>query len=296
MRLIGLTVVAVVVLYLSSVTPAFGVILHPDGEPGVGWTDKPNDNVVGQWGNNASCVAIASNYVITTRHQGWKSTVVIGGVTYYTQTVTDGDGGGTGNNADIRIARITTDAEGLHDANLTDYVGLYTGTDEAVQNFVLGGFGEGREDTLKTSSGVAYGYSWTGTDKSNETLRWGTNRVDAVVSDVHVGSYISDTIRGDFDETGTEYEAASAEYDSGGGWFIKVGGEWQLAALSAYVEHLDETWFRNSVTGNLDPDQFWGIRISSYSEWIDNTIPEPGTMTLLTLGAAGMILRRRRKA
>ncbi len=291
MRTIGLTVVAVAILCLASFTPAFGVIMHPGGEPEDDWTGRPHKDVVGRWGSNASCVAIAPNYIITTRHQGGGTgtTVYIGG-----DPLTGGDPYTIAQiwnhpTADIRIVK-------LNNANLTNYVSLYTETseidDEIGKNFVIGGFGKGRGDDLETGGTppVVYGYLWEGSN--NETQRWGTNIVDNAFTKV-AGSYTSYVLKADFDESDTAFEASPTEWDSGGGWFINVGGEWQLAALSAYVEHLDETRFRNTG-GNTDPDWSQGIRISPYSEWINNTIPEPGTMIFLTLGAAGMILRRRR--
>ena len=281
MRSIGLAAIALVVLCFAPVTPAFGVILHNDSEP----TDKPNNDVVGRWGDNASCVAIAPNFIITTRHQGGGTgtSVVIGGNTYTIDQIWDHA------SADLRVVK-------LNSANLTNYVSLYTGTDETSKNFVLGGFGKSRGAELKTAGDVTYGYQWAGSD--NQTQRWGTNTVDTVQSGYSGGtSYTSSVLQADFDQSGTDYEAAPSEWDSGGGWFIKVGSEWQLAALSAYVEHFGETWFRNATTGNPDPDQFRGIRISSYdNEWINGIIvPEPGTMILLTLGSIGL-LRRCRKA
>ena len=285
MRLITLAAVAVAVLYFTSVTPAFGVVLHTDNEP----TDKPNDDVIGRWGNNASCVAIAPNYIITTRHQGGGvgSSIFVGGNTYTATQVWNHS------SADLRVVKIN--------ANLTNYVSLYTETDEQYKDFVLGGYGKGRGAELVTDppENVTYGYEWSGIN--NQTLRWGTNRVDGAHVNYPVGSYTSKILRADFDEdanldiTFTAFEAAASEWDSGGGWFIKVGEEWKLAALSAYVEHIDETWFDDPNTSwTIDPDKFRGIRISSYDEWINETIPEPGTMILLTLGAVGMIIRRRR--
>jgi hypothetical protein len=271
-----MTVITVAALCLITSAPAFGVIMHNDDEP----TDRPHDDVIGRWSYNASCVAIAPNYIITTRHQGGGvgSSIVIGGNTYTAAEVWNHS------SADLRIVRIN--------ASLANYVSLYTESDESGKDFVLGGFGKGRGDPLVTGGGVTYGYEWSGID--NQTQRWGTNHVDATQPGYSGGtSYSSDVLRADFDESGTAYEAALSEWDSGGGWFIKVGDEWQLAALSAYVEHNDETWFLNNISGLSDPDMFRSIRISSYDTWITETIPEPGTMILLTLGAVSLLRRRR---
>ena len=53
-------------VYLVMATSAFGIILQDDLQP----PDHPDNAVVGAWGVNASCVAIAPNYILTCRHQG----------------------------------------------------------------------------------------------------------------------------------------------------------------------------------------------------------------------------------
>ncbi len=65
---------AILLCCLCAVCPVWGIVLHTDNEPNLAtWVDRPSTGVVGRWGTNASCVAIAPNYVITTRHQGISS-------------------------------------------------------------------------------------------------------------------------------------------------------------------------------------------------------------------------------
>src|SRR3989304_9329776 len=74
-----------VLVLLHAAIPAQAIILHPEGEPNLAaWTDRPDDDVVGRWGSNASCVAIARNCIVTTHHQGGgaSTSVQIAGVTY----------------------------------------------------------------------------------------------------------------------------------------------------------------------------------------------------------------------
>jgi len=278
--LVPTVLLIIAVLIINS--PAVAMVMHPDGEPPASWSDKPSDNILGRWGNNGSCVAIAPNYVITTRHQGGGvgTTVVIGGNSYTVSQVWNHA------SADIRIAK-------LAGANLTEYAGLYSATDEVGKEIVLGGYGKGRGDDLTSGSGKVYGYSWAGDD--NQTLRWGTNTIDASAIRSSWG-FTSETLRADFDilSNGTDYEAAPAEWDSGGGWFVKVDDQWLVVALNAYVEHEDETWFMNP-RGGLDPDMFWGIRVSAYSDWINSIIPEPATLLLLSIGGAFGLIRRRKQ-
>lgn len=244
---------------------AVAIVLHPEGEPNlVVWTDRPDANIIGRWGSNASCVAISENAVITTRHQGGgiDTTVEIGGNSYVVADVCNCGA------ADLRIAK-------LYAANLESYAEVFTDTNEIGQELVLSGYGDGRGGLLQTG-GKTYGYSWD--NSSNTTLRLGTNETDGTEDDSTVGAYTSDVIIADFDGLGeggfTAYEAALGVHDSGGGWFIKVGEHWRLAGLSRGVEHSGESWFRNNMFPSiLDPDLIDAVRISSYSGWSEENIP-----------------------
>ena len=244
------------------------VILHPaDGEPNlVTWTDRPVDAVVGKWSSNASFVVVSPKWILTVRHQNTNpATVSIGGISYnciYNSFWTGGPAG----NVDIRLIRLkNTDGT---DPNLV-YAPPYTGTHETSKEVCIGGYGKYRGDTL-SYNGEDYGYKWTGT--SNNTLRWGQNTIDSYM-DMNSSPYYSKTLYADFDLDGRPYEAAPAKWDSGGGWFINQSGVWKVAALSSNVERADETWFDDPCTpSQVDPDRFWGIRVSSYAAWINEII------------------------
>jgi hypothetical protein len=253
---------------------ASSVVLHPDGEPNLAtWTDRPDLNVVGRWGTNASCVAISSNCVITVRHSGGGAgtLVRIGGRTYTVdQTWNYGS-------ADIRVAR-------LYGANLTSFVSPYENINEVGKQIVIGGYGDGRGAILETA-GTTYGYEWD--NSANTTRRFGTNRVDYTADDSTLGSLTSDVIIADFDgltdDQSTIYEGISADHDSGGGWFIKVGDTWKVAGLVRAIEdHDGQSWFRSPTQPSiLHPDYLDAVRVSSYADWILATIPErlPGDLT-----------------
>lgn len=266
--------------------PALSVVLHPDGEPNLLiWTDRPDPDVVGRWGSNASCVAVSSNCVITIRHAGGGvgTPVEIGGKTYTVTQIWNCDA------VDLRIAR-------LYGANLTSFVSPYENTDEIGRQTVIGGYGDGRGAILQTS-GTTYGYEWD--NSANTTRRFGTNKIDGAGNDSNVAGFVSDIIVADFDglsdDLFTIYEGISADHDSGGGWFIKVGGIWKVAglcrAVNAHYEEghsgdpayrLYESWFRNRANPVIFlPDYFDAVRVSSYSTWILGTIPPrlPGDLT-----------------
>ena len=275
----SLTYALVITAFLfRAAQPIFGLIWHPDGEPNLTtWTDRPPENVVGRWGGNASCVAIGPNYVITTRHQGGNLTtpVRISGVQYTISQIWDC------NTADLRI-------EKLHDANLANFVSIYESTDEVGKNIVLGGYGVGRGELLQ-KDGITYGYKWGST--GNTTLRMGTNKIQETEPNSALGNFTSDIIIADFDGLNegqaTIYESTLASYDSGGGWFIKVGDKWKVAGLSRAVGiHFEEghegdpnyvlyeAWFRSRSDPNIrQPDYLDAVRISSYGQWIKDTLP-----------------------
>src|SRR4051794_39335676 len=118
------------------------VIIHPEDDATAGTIPRPSGNVVGQWSSNGSAVAIRPNYLLTTRHQGGGvgTTVTFGGTPYLVaEEIPVG-------NADLRIARLTT--LGGQPANLTDFVAVYNGDDNATGQFTAGGFGRGRGAAL----------------------------------------------------------------------------------------------------------------------------------------------------
>ena len=258
-------------LFLSA-APAPGIVLHPDGEPNLTtWTDRPNSDVVGRWGV-CSCVAISSDCVISTQHQGGNinTPIDIGGTTYSISQIW------THSTADLQIAK-------LNGANLLNFVDIYDNIDEIGKDLVMGGYGMVRGAELKTG-GVTYGYDWD--DTSYGTLYFGTNKVKTTRENFALEDFISDVFIADFDGLGegqsTEYESAFAYYDSGGGMFIKDGGFWKVAGIIEAVEHGGQSWFRDSTDPNiLDPDWQWSARLSSYVTWIYQTIPErlPGELT-----------------
>ena len=221
-------------------------------------------------------MAVSSNCVVTTRHQGGDTSVpvMIAGREYEIDQIWNHP------TADLRVVK-------LKNANLSDFVELFTDSNEINREIVIAGYGKMRGEVLE-NYGTVYGYRWT--TYSTSTVRMGTNKVKDYDYDIPTLSYISDVIYADFDGLGegdsTTYEATQVSLDSGGGWFIKSEGQWKLAGLCLrtqvhYAEgHEDdpayrESWFRNrSNPGQLLPDYLDAARISCYHEWITRTIPE----------------------
>lgn len=269
------------VLVLLAPTTGLSIILHDDNQPTE--PDKPPDAVVGRWSYNASFVVVSPRWLLTTRHQNTNpATVDINGVIYNCIYNTTYWVGGPAGNADIRLIRLKN--TNGSDPNLAYYADPYTTTDEISKPMAIGGYGRGRETVLQTQVGsnwYTYGYTWgTGANYNNNTQRWCTNIIDG--NDVAFeGVRTSEVITARFDDPGTtQYEGIPAEYDSGGGWFIKVGSVWKAAGLTRGVElhgaslSVAESWYRYPPNPKqyADPDYMDAVRVSSYAAWINPII------------------------
>ena len=274
--------VCLCVLGLLVPVTGLSIILHPGtGEPNLTtWTDRPVNAIVGRWPSNASFVVVSPKWILTTRHQGGSpATIDVNGITYNCIYNSQWIGGPSGN-TDIRLIRLKN-IDGS-DPNLA-YAAPCTTTNEVTQHIVIGGYGRGRENTLSGGflHNTLYGYTWdTGVNYNNKTQRWCTNIIDG--NDVATGTWTSDVITAHFDDPyqdggPTQYEGIPAEYDSGGGWFIKVGTVWETAGLTRGVEGhgapwpaAGESWYRDPNFPKLvaHPDYMDAVRISSYAVWI----------------------------
>ena len=278
-------------LIFSSV--GLGIVLHPGGEPDLAtWTNRPDPNVVGKWIRDVnetnwrgSCVAVAPKYVITTRHQtgGAESIIEIDGEIYTIEQIWNHPDNPNPTDPNFKIVDLRLVR--LADADLQSYVDVFTDFNEVDEpNIVIGGFGLGRDPNNDlTTGGKLYGYSWQNRDfYLNHFQRWCTNEPDSTVDDKpFLPSYNLDTLIADFDDPGeTVYEGSIAEFDSGGGWFIKDGNTWKVAGLSFATDHGGQSWFRNNINPNSkDPDKIYAIRLSSYADWILDYILVEGDLT-----------------
>ena len=113
---------------------------------------------------------------------------------------------------------------------------LYTGSGEVGSTIVDVGRGYGR------GSAVTGGWAWGG---NQGPFSWGTNTVSAIDTDTQLGT--SGSLGGDFLQYDFNNENPSSPgynpnecmvtpFDSGGGVFINVGGQYQLAAVNSLYD------------------------------------------------------------
>jgi hypothetical protein len=301
-RRLSLAAVCAIAVLLAS-SSSWAVILPPNaGSP----TSAPPDALIGQWGDNASCVVIGPDLVLTTRHQGGGAGTIVQvlGASY---TVTNVVGMDDPNRVDMQIAQ-------LAGANFTQYAQMNTARNEVFQRLTvsIGGYGMGRGATLnfQGDANLPYGYAWDGSP--NTTLRWGQNKLELATDAFDPARGLYESLLADrFDGPGSlnavPGEAALADYDSGGGWLRQVDGNWFLVGLSWGVDHssLGQAWFDDPNTAGLNPDYNYAIRISQYASWINDeigkldgagsSVPEPASLMILAAGAAWLAARRRRR-
>jgi hypothetical protein len=259
---------------LLAAAPSWAVVRHTGDDPPTGLA-TPSSGAVGAWSYNASCVLIAPNYVLTTRHQNTSGLVVINGVTC--TVAQEWAGGGSGANADIRVARIVTATGG--NPHLGGYVDVPTSSFSDVGvNVVIGGCGKTRGAAV---GDPVCGYAWA----DNRTLQWGANHT-TYSSTRSTAVYTSDCLNDDFDPPGTfAHEAAIGEWDSGGGWFrLGADGRWRVVGLMAYVERLGASYF---CAGDGTADWNAAVRVKTYATWINSLLPATNNAWKGLAGVAG---------
>jgi hypothetical protein len=115
---------------------------------------------------------------------------------------------------------------------------------------VLIGFGRNRG--ARASWNGHAGWSWG----PSSVLRWGTNRVSEVGTDVSMGGIVTRAFTMGFEPRGTRYEAQAAVGDSGGAAFIPRQGRLELAgvliAVGGFPGQPPDTSLYGNVTSAAD--------------------------------------------
>lgn len=253
----------------------------------------------GDWGSGNGTV-VSPTQILTVNHYG-ASTFTYNGNTYnQVSAVTNGD---------LKLVTLDTSVHG----DFGSWASIYRGSSEVGSEFAV--FGQGRDrGSLVSLSGDPKGWQYG----TSGTRRWGTNIFDATASSVDGPLLVAD-----FDATGgTSYEAHLSTWDSGGGAFIEIGGQWQLAGVNYSVDAFFNTsptdtgrfmaalhdmggfYVGSDASGwTIVPDQPSDIpsrlymhRVSENEAWLDANIvvPEPRNAALLTVLLALATLTTRR--
>lgn len=177
---------------------------------------------------------------------------------------------------------------------------LYGGHDEVGRECVMFGRGRARGApvvvTNEAGEAVLRGWEWGG---GSGTLRWGRNHVAALEP---YGETPDGLLSATFDENGGPDEAMLTGGDSGGGFFIRRDGRWELAGVAFAVEgpfrlgmdteslhaalfdkaglfvQEDGVWTRVPWQAEPQPAAFYASRIAARRDWILATLaanPEP---------------------
>ena len=223
----------------------------------------------------SSAVAVAPNFLLSAAHVGGGigATTVINGVTYTAQQIyLPPNDAGQATNPDLQLIRL--------DKALPGVVTLYSGGFSGGQKVTMLGYG---------STGTDHGTYYT-MDTPGTGLTWGTNTIDAsgrvnLANQLSVVIHSSMAFSMNFNSGLTPYESGYGNNDSGGGTFVKVGNQWELAGINAYVDP--------QSAGSSNYIRSYAISVPSYSTWIAATVPEPTTAAMVVCGGAMLLGRRR---
>ncbi len=219
-----------------------------------------------------SAVAVAPNYLLTAGHVGatpGQSYTTINGTTYTAvSALTPPAAPGQTAVPDLCLVKV--------DHTLPGYNTLYTGSFSSGQNLFLVGYG-------LTGTYAPANFAYTLTSGTDGIARWGTNAVYLTPFTQASGSYNSMVFEMSAYDTNTPYEAFFGNGDSGGGTFVKVGNQWELAGINAYIYSGVNGYYASSA-----------IAVPSYAAWISANAPVPEPASLAALIGLGCLLLRHR--
>ena len=278
-----------VCLALLWTAPA-GAVLIDSGDGSGNTTPPPDDpgfEYVGRRGSLVTAVYLGDGWVLTADHVGI-GPVTLDGITYNpipgAEIQMDN---GDGTFADLKLFGLQTYPNWpmLPISDTTPSIG-----DDII---MIGG---GRDRGAPTSwdpngpppPGPIGGYLWD----TPRTIRWGTNQIEDIPATPIQDTWAIGSLFDAIGQGGTPHEAMAADGDSGGAFFIKRGGTWELAGIM-YVIFI---YTGQPVDTSLYGDITYASDLAMYRDQIKDItgLPEPtgagpvGALLVLALG------RRRR--
>lgn len=289
------------------------------GDPGrltIDEVDAP-DNLSTYVGKFADFLGtpIGPRHIAVAAHVGSSPTFLYadGGVTEMAYTIQF-----AGREQDLAIYELAADQP-----DFTHYAPLYRGADEVGLPLVVLGRGTDRSIEVRLPdepTGELRGWRWGNADKK---ISWGTNTVRTIETDVDPErpQFGGDMLLFSFDAGAGPTEAALSSGDSSGPVFVlDADNVWKLAGVSSLVEtgfayaeggpyfnaalyDMRGFWYgtvdeHELLGSDLDPyaADSYATRIASRLAFIDGItgVPEPGTLVLLGVAGAGLMVRRRR--
>lgn len=243
----------------------------------------------GLWGSFLG-TPIGPNHFVTARHVHGTigQTFIYHGTSYVTDNYVDAP------NSDLRIWHVL--------APFPDYAPVYLKPVNIGQELVIFGRGTDRGAPVTTSTGGA-GWLWGAT---NQTQRWGTNRVSGISDRLLIAEFNFGT--------SDPYEAHLSVGDSGGGVFVKDEDDiWKLAAINFSVSSpysaepngterfnaalFDQTGFFEELTATplSGPGELYLSRLDAQAEFIEDVVgvPEPAVGVFALASALALLGRHR---
>ncbi len=261
-----------------------------DPGTGVPWTSvaKVSDFTGGS--QTGSAVYLGDGYLLTANHVTMNPTVkyvTFDNSTFYEIDSTFNDGvrpygKQVATNVDMAVIKLTTEPMGQAAAS------LLTSPGELSAPATLIGWGVGRDPSSTLGSANVDWGNGTTTAK-----RWGENVPRAFVTvDYQLGSYQAiATITGGASDSPAglgDSEAGLAYFDSGGGLFQQLDGDWYLIGVNAGTDLASTVFGPDQFTGKtLGSGNYFG-RVSSYDTQIIALVPEPGS-GILFAGATSIL-------